>query len=200
MSVAGIFSSLSQLQLGRPSAAQQNIQQLGQALKSGNLTAAQSDFAALQQAFAQSATSAATTSATTTASPITQAFNQLASDLQSGNLSASQKDFSNLEQDIQNASGSGSASRLHHHHHSSGGSGSSASTSQNSLFPALNQAGQAPTAGNFLSGNLSSGNPSSGNPSSANLLSAQQAYASLQIPDSFGGGQVATESPVSMLA
>jgi len=190
MSVAGIFSSLSQLQLGRPSAAQQNIQQFGQALQSGNLTAAQSDFAALKQAFAQSATSAATTSATTTASPITQAFNQLASDLQSGNLSASQKDFSNLEQDIQNASGGGSASGLHHHHHSSGGSGSSSSTSQNSLFPALNQAGQAPTAGNFLSGNLSS----------ANLLSAQQAYASLQVPDSFGGGQVATESPVSVLA
>jgi len=195
MSVAGIFSSLSQLQLGRPSAAQQNIQQLSKALQSGNLTAAQSDFAALQQAFAQSATSAATTSATTTASPITQAFNQLASDLQSENLSASQKDFSNLEQDIQNASGTGSASGVHRHHHSGGGSGGSGSTSQNSLFPALNQAGQDPTAGNSLSGSLSYGNPSS-----ANLLSAQQAYASLQIPNSFAGGQVATESPVSMLA
>jgi len=110
-----------------------------------------------------------------------QAFNQLASDLQSGNLSASQKDFSNLQQDIQSASGTGSASSLHHHRHAnvggggSGSGGSSASATQNSLFQYLNQLGQ-----DLASGNLSS---------------AQQAYASLQI-----GGQVATESPVSMLA
>ena len=173
MSVAGIFSTLSQLQLGHPPVAKQSLQQLGQALQSGNLTAAQSDFAALKQAFAQTA-AAATTSASTTASPIMQAFNQLASDLQSGNLSASQKDFSNLQQDIQSASGTGSASSLHHRHHAnvggggSGSGGSSASASQNSLFQYLNQLDRS---------------------------SAQQAYASLQ-----GGGQVATESPVSMLA
>lgn len=191
MSVAGIFSTLSQLHLGHPPFAKQSVQQLGQALQSGNLTAAQSDFAALKQAFDKTTTAAATTSASTTASPIKQAFNQLASDLQSGNLSASQKDFSNLQQDIQSASGTGSASNLHHHHHAnvggggSGSGGSSASASQNSLFQYLNQLGQ-----DLASGNLASGNRSS----------AQQAYASLQMPDSSGGGQVATESPVSMLA
>jgi len=185
MSVAGIFSTLSQLQLGHPPVAKQSLQQLGQALQSGNLTAAQSDFAALKQAFDQTA-AAATTSASKTTSPIIQAFNQLASDLQSGNLSASQKDFSNLQQDIQSASGTGSASSLHYHHHAnvggggSGSGGSSASGSQNSLFQYLNQLGQDLASGNLLSGNRSS---------------AQQAYASLQ-----GGGQVATESPVSMLA
>ena len=178
MSVAGILSSLSHFQLGGPTtAAKQGIQQLGQALQSGNLSAAQSDFAALQQAFAQAASATATTS---TASPIKQAFNQLASDLQSGNLSASQKDFSSLQQNIQSASSSGSASHLRHHHQFSGGSGGS--SSPNSLAQDFTQLGQ-----DLASGNLST---------------AQQAYATLQAqpPDAFGGGQLQSESPVSMLA
>jgi hypothetical protein len=207
MSVAGILSSLSHFQLGGPTTAAkqgiqlgrpiadatqgvqlgrpitdttQGIQQLGQALQSGNLTAAQSDFAALQQAFAQAASATATTSATPAGSPIKQAFNQLASDLQSGNLSASQKDFSSLQQDIQSASGSGSAGNLRHHHHFSGGS-SSAST-PNSLAQDSTQLGQ-----DLASGNLST---------------AQQTYAALQAlpPDAFGGGQLQSESPVSVLA
>jgi len=181
MSVAGILSSLSHFQLGGPTtAAKQGIQQLGQALQSGNLSAAQSDFAALQQAFAQAASATATTSATPTASPIKQAFNQLASDLQSGNLSASQKDFSSLQQDIQSASGSGAAGNLRHHHQLSGGSGGS--SSPNSLAQDFTQLGQ-----DLASGNLST---------------AQQAYATLQAqpPDAFGGGQLQSESPVSMLA
>ena len=202
MSVAGILSSLSQFQLGGPTVAKQGLQQLGQALQSGNLTAAQSDFATLQQAFAQTATPSATTSSVTspvsstgsspTASPVTQAFNQLASDLQSGNLSASQKDFSNLQQDVQSVNGTGSAGNLRHHHHFGGGSGGSGSSSaQNTLLQDLNQLGQSPT---------SSSSPNT--LSSATLSSALQAYSSLQAKplDAFGGGQLQAESPVSMLA
>src|SRR5208282_6804176 len=66
----------------------QEFVQLGQDLQSGNLTAAQSDFAALEQnnplmSAASSATSAASSQNTTS---IGQALNRLQSDLQSGSL------------------------------------------------------------------------------------------------------------------
>ena len=57
---------------------QQEFQQLGQHLQSGNLSAAQSDFANLKNFGVQTST---TTSRNN--SPIAQAFNQLAKDLQS---------------------------------------------------------------------------------------------------------------------
>jgi hypothetical protein len=67
---------------------QQEFHQLGQDLQSGNLSAAQSDFARLKNLGAQSSTTTSQNS-----SPIVQAFNQLAKDLQSGNLAAAQQDF-----------------------------------------------------------------------------------------------------------
>src|SRR5271157_5323907 len=78
MSVAGIFSSLiGSNQVNSASNGRSQMQQLGQDLLSGNLSAAQSDFATLQQAFAQSAP----ISSTSTSNPVTQAFQQLATDL-----------------------------------------------------------------------------------------------------------------------
>jgi hypothetical protein len=65
---------------------QQEFQQLGEDLQSGNLSAAQSDFATLQQMAPQSASSTSVTSG----NPLTQAFQQLGQDLQSGNISAAQ--------------------------------------------------------------------------------------------------------------
>jgi hypothetical protein len=129
MSISGIQgSTFNPYQFASSSPLQQQLQQLGQALQSGNLSAAQSDFASLQQAFSQpAATNAPATS------PLGQAFNQLASDLQSGNLSAAQKDFSPLQQDVQSLNGS-SSRYGHHHHHSGGGPGS-----QKSIFPDPNQ-------------------------------------------------------------
>jgi hypothetical protein len=108
------------------------FQQLGQDLASGNLSAAQSDFATLQQLGPQSNASSASQT-----NPIAQAFNQLATDLQSGNLTAAQQDFSTLAQDVQNRAVHG-----HHRHHHASGDGSS-------ISQAFSQLGQALQSGNL---------------------------------------------------
>ena len=113
MSISGILSSsFLQNQLSAvTSPYKQDMQQLGQDLQSGNLLAAQSDFAALQAAFSQSATTTASSSTASTSNPITQAMNQLATDLQSGNLSAAQQSYATLQQQLQQfALGSGALS------------------------------------------------------------------------------------------
>jgi outer membrane protein assembly factor BamD (BamD/ComL family) len=98
---------------------QQEFQQLGQDLQSGNLSAAQSDFASLKNLGAQN--SSATSQSN---SPIAQSFKQLAKDLQSGNLSAAQQDFKTIQQDFPNQSAPGQtqAPQSHYHHHSGGSS------------------------------------------------------------------------------
>lgn len=117
---------------------QQEFQQLGEDLQSGNLSAAQQDFVTLQQLAPQSSS----TSSTQSSNPLEQAFNQLSQDLQSGNLSAAQQDYANIQQVFQ--SQAQSTQGHHHHHHSGGGEGSQISQ----LFDQLGQALQ--------SGNLSS--------------------------------------------
>lgn len=106
----------------------QEFQKLGADLQSGSLSAAQSDFSALQQLAPQSGANSTTSSAT-------QAFHQLAQDLKSGNLSAAQQDFTQLQQDFQSQN-----SRVHHHHHH-GGSGQDSQVNQ--LFQQLGQELQA---------------------------------------------------------
>ncbi|MGA2354072.1 MAG: hypothetical protein ABSG02_06220 [Terriglobales bacterium] len=182
MSISAILSSAyNQPQIGTSTSPyQQSIQQLGKDLQSGNLSAAQSDFASLQAAFAQPSTTTGPSATTTasTASPIAQAFNQLGGDLQSGNLSAAQKDFSTVQQDLQSR---GRALPFHGYRISVGPD----TGVQNTLLQSLNQIGQSL--------------------SSTSLSSAQQAYASLQqeLQDfSLGGG--ATEAlnnlPLSLAA
>ncbi len=113
----------------------QEFQQLGQDLQSGNLSAAQSDFATLQQIQPQTnATSSAQSS-----NPITQEFSQLAKDLQAGNVSAAQQDYSTIQQDMQSH-----AAQVHHHHHGGGAGGGESDISQ-----LLNQLGQALQSGNL---------------------------------------------------
>jgi len=184
MSVAGILSSLGSLQLGAPSATKQGLQQLKHDLQRGNLSAAQSDFAALQKAFSHTPPSASSASASVSSSsnttPFSQAIHQLASDLRSNKLAAVQQDLSTLKQDLLQTNGSGSAGGARHHHWSSGDSNQGSSgTAPSSLFTQLSQA-------------LASGN----------LASAQQAYASLQSQqfNALSAGQSAADSPMSMLA
>ncbi|MFY9841730.1 MAG: hypothetical protein WA718_06140 [Terriglobales bacterium] len=193
MSISGIFSHINNSQQIAASNPAQQFQQLGQALQTGNLSAAQSDFASLQAAFSApatttgSATSSASSdtavSSSTTSSPVNQAFNQLASDLQSGNLSAAQKDFSTVQQDLngQNLAGPTNASGSHSHHHGHPiKAGSGDPESQNSLLQDLNQIGQ--------------------NLSSSNLAGAQQAYSTLQQQMqqfALGGASLSSLSPVS---
>jgi len=108
---------------------QQEFQQLGEDLQSGNLSAAQADFATLQQVGPQGLSSSSTTSS----NPVAQAFNKLSQDLQSGNLSAAQQDYSNIQQDFQNQ-----APPTHGHHHHHGGGGETSQISQ--TFQQLGQA------------------------------------------------------------
>ncbi len=122
MSVSGISSSSLYSTQNVESSAQQfrqEFQQLGQDLQAGNLSAAQSDFATLQNLSSQNSSATSQNN-----SPIAQAFSQLAKDLQSGNLSAVQQDFATIQQDFQNQSTQVQAALgHHHHHHGSGGSG-----------------------------------------------------------------------------
>ena len=117
---SGLFGYLTQnLSAGNHSTKfQQEFQQLGQELQSGNMTAAQSEFATLQQGVTQ-------TSGATQSSSIAQAFSKLSQDLQGGNLTAAQSDYSALQQDMQTASAHG-----HHRHHLGGGGENSASAQQ----------------------------------------------------------------------
>ena len=108
---------------------QQDFQQLGQDLQSGNLTAAQSDFTSLQQLVPQLGSNSQTSSS----DPRVQAFNQLEKDIQSGNVSGAQQDYSNIQQMFQNRS-----EHFHHHHHVSTDSSGNGEVSQ--LFQQLGQA------------------------------------------------------------
>jgi outer membrane protein assembly factor BamD (BamD/ComL family) len=129
MSLAGISSTnyFSQQQTAQTNQQQflQEFEQLGQDLQSGNLSAAQSDFATLQQA--------TSTSSASSSNPIAQAFNQLGQDLQSGNTTAAQQDYAQLQKDLENA-----AQRAGHHHHAHAGNDSS-SSEINQLFQQLGQ-------------------------------------------------------------
>ena len=98
----------------------QEFQQLGQDLQSGNLSAAQTDFAALQQV-----QQSGSTSSTQSNSPIAQEFNQLSQDLKAGNLSAAQQDYATLQQDFQN-----NATHMHHHHRHGGAGGGESEITQ----------------------------------------------------------------------
>ena len=131
-SISGsMFSQLQQFQ--------QEFQQLGKDLSSGNLTAAQADFATLEKDMPQTSSSASTAQSS---NPIAQAFSQLSQDLAAGNISAAQQDYANLQQDLQSR-----APHWHHHHHHHG-SGQSEQSQFSQLFEQLGQDLQA--------GNLSS--------------------------------------------
>ena len=148
---------------------QQEFQQLGQDLQSGNLSQAQSDFATLQQnapagsPFSPSSTSSnpsSNTSSTSPANTIAQAVSQLAQDLQTGNLTSAQSDFATLQQDLQQNGTQGAQGHGHHHHRHRVESSDSSSGPGSAINQAFGQLGQA----------LQSGN----------LQSAQQAYSTLQ--------------------
>jgi outer membrane protein assembly factor BamD (BamD/ComL family) len=163
MSVTGIsssgFSDYGAQSVQKDQVAQE-FQQLGQDLQAGNLSAAQSDFATLQQLVSQAGSAASSASSSSSSSqsgnPLAQAFSQLATDLKSGNLTAAQQDFAQIQKDFQNLaaqnqpSGDNGAGLPYHHHR-----GGSNSTSQ--LFQQLGQSLQ-----------------------SGNLTSAQSAFATLQ--------------------
>jgi hypothetical protein len=114
---------------------QQDFEQLGQDLESGNLSSAQADFATLEKLLPQNnSTSAAQND------PMAQAFSQLSQDLQSGNLSAAQQAYASIQQDFRSQSAQ-TEGHHHHQHHSDGGTGN--------LSQLLGQLGQALESGNL---------------------------------------------------
>jgi hypothetical protein len=131
---------------------QQDYAQLESALQSGNLSGAQSAFAALQQAL-QTQTGSTTSSTSTSGNgndPIANALNNLGQALSSGNLSQAQSWFSQLQDDIQ-AAQSGTFGtqntgqsqraddrRAHGHHHHGGGWANQSSNNQSSTTSSAN--------------------------------------------------------------
>ena len=151
MSVSGIASSILFAPISSPKLPsreqqiQQEFQQLGKDLKSGNLSAPQTDFVTLQNGYNSSSTSQS-------GNPVVQDFTQLASDLKAGNLSAAQKDFTALQQALNTVSNANTAGAQghHHHHHASESSGSnSANSIGGSINQTFTQLGQALQAGNL---------------------------------------------------
>jgi outer membrane protein assembly factor BamD (BamD/ComL family) len=89
----------------------QALQALGQDLQSGNLTAAQQDFAAIQQSAQQSQASGQShhghhphhSAEANTVSPISslqQEFSSIGQDLQSGNFASAQRAYASLQSDL----------------------------------------------------------------------------------------------------
>jgi hypothetical protein len=111
----------------------QEFQQLGKDLQSGNLSAAQSDFATLTQLAPPSNSPITPVQGSC---PIAQDFQLLAQDLQAGNVSAAQQDYTTIRQDLQSQQ-SVVQERGTHHHHSEGPSALS------QLFSQLGQSLQA---------------------------------------------------------
>jgi hypothetical protein len=152
----------------------QQFQQLGKDLQSGNLSAAQTDFATLQQA------SAASIKYARGNDPVTQALNQLQTDVQSGNLVGTPPHPAPgapiAQQPLQAPGAHG-----HHHHHGP--------TEAGPADPAYPVSGQGiDQLGQALQSN--------------NLSAAQQAYNSVMqgLPLSLSSGFLATPDVMSQSA
>ncbi len=164
MSVAGILSSAAfslgaQVFQSRMQKSKQEFQQLGQDLQSGNLTAAQADFAALQKMQPQPPVS----STSQGGNSVSQDFNQLSTDLKAGDTTAAQKDLTQLQKDIQTQP----LTTHHHHHHASGDTSGSSAISQ--LFSQLGSA-------------LQSGNLSAAQQAYSTMLQDFQQFAAAGVP------------------
>jgi peptidoglycan DL-endopeptidase CwlO len=179
MSIVGILAS-SALSLLAPSAPnptktlKQDFQQLGQDLKSGNLSAAQSDFTALQQNVTPSASAVTPPqAAANSTSAISQDFAKLSTDLQSGNLTGAQADYNSIVQAFQAQAAQSQAPTGHHHHAaSSEASDSSANSTSTSPTSATSSTTSSPAAQSFTELGQAL--------RSSNLSAARQAYSSLQ--------------------
>jgi DNA mismatch repair protein MutH len=113
---------------------QQDFEQLGQDLQSGNVTRGQADLTALQSDMPTLQPSPSSPNLNS------QMFNQMAQDLQSGNLTAAQSDYATLQQNLQPGGG-----HAHHFHAHGSGGGSALSQMQQDLA----QLGQALQSGNL---------------------------------------------------
>lgn len=105
----------------------QDFQSLQDALQSGDLSAAQSAFAALQKD-----APAGKADKSKDNSPMSKDFQALQTALQSGNISDAQKAFATLQQDMKTAR----AAHHHHHHQASDSTQTPAATDLTTTTPA----------------------------------------------------------------
>jgi len=173
------------------------FKQLGQDLKSGNLSAAEQDFVTLsQEAEGQTSTTATTQSASATASSSTNStestlaadFQTLGQDLQSGNLSGAQQAFAQIQQAVGGDGGDGGA-HFHGHHHGHGGGESQAIQVLQAIF------GSSSTAGASSS---SSSNSTSSSTSSSSSTTAAATNSTSASTSSTGSSSSSQSSPVTL--
>lgn len=153
----------------------QQFQQLGQDLQSGKLTAAQSDFAALQQEASPLTTTSTAAQSTPAHDPVTQALDQLHTQLQSGDLAGTtQKPVANTPIAQEPSPAPGAHGHGHHHHAPEGPA--DPTTPGSGGFEQLGQALQ-----------------------SSNLSAAQQAYNAVlhALPPSLSNGLLSTPDVLS---
>jgi ribosomal protein S20 len=138
------------------------LEQLGQALQSGDLSGAQITFSSLQQLLPSSSANQAQTTQQTNQNTFMTDLNALGQALQSGDLSKAQEAFAKLQQDMQ------AAHKGHHNHKADNSHDSISSSNQTNGMQANFQ--QMSTYFNQLGQALQSGD----------LSGAQKAFASLQ--------------------
>ncbi len=119
-----------------PQQFQQAFQQLGSDLQTGNLSAANQDFSALQQQ---------NNASLTQTGPIAQTFQRLGQDLKSSNLPAADHDYANLKQDFQT-----DPTHNDHQFPVRGGVGAGQGFQQSGQAPALGDVASAQAAYNSL--------------------------------------------------
>jgi len=127
----------------------QDFNNIGSALQSGNVSAAQTALSAFQQDLPGNSQTASSQPFGQNSQANTD-YQSLTSALQSGNLSSAQKAFANLQKDLQSAQTSTKSGHRGHHHHGSGG-GSAASlinslTTSSSTSPATSSTAAATPA------------------------------------------------------
>jgi hypothetical protein len=149
----------------------QDFKSIGGALKSGNVSAAQTALSAFQQDLQSNSQ----TSSTQPFGNNTQAntdYQSLVSGLQSGNLSSAQKAFASLQTDLQTAQTSTKSAHRGHHHH--GGGGVSAEALINGLTnnSTTTSATSATSSATSTSGTAANATAENDAPSDGSLLNA----------------------------
>ena len=173
MTVSTVSLTLTTIQISVQSASNQPVQDykaLQSALKSGDLSGAQTAFAALQKDLQPSSQTGQASSAAGQGTQMSQGgkdLEALANALSSGDLSGAQQAFASLQQDMQ---ATGQVRRHHHHHHAGSGNSSTQASQGSSKSEPDTQISQGAKDLEALQSSLNSGD----------LTGAQQAFASLQ--------------------
>jgi len=146
-SVSGVSSLSNQYQVNWQNnfkQRQQEFNDLGAALQSGDLTGAQAAFSALTQN-ASTSNQAQTSQQSGTTTGIQADFDALGQALQSGDTDAAKTAYAKIQQDLQNVRG-----HHHHHHRQAGGSDNTSGNSVTDLLQTTSGEGGSTGSGSSL--------------------------------------------------